>query len=353
MDKFWLNKKVFITGHTGFKGSWLSLWLQELGADVTGYALPPPTNPSLFELASVNKGMRSLEGDIRDFASLDRALKSATPEVVLHLAAQPLVRESYRSPLETYATNVMGTAHLLEAIRTTPSVRSTVIVTTDKCYENREWAWGYRENEAMGGHDPYSSSKGCVELVTSAYRKSFFGASDSARIASARAGNVIGGGDFAADRLIPDIVRAITENKTLEIRNPESTRPWQHVLEPLSGYLKLAEVLFADDGARYADGWNFGPLDKDAWSVRDVVNEFLSRGAFKGMPMKMNQEPSGPHEATWLKLDISKAKHFLGWEPRLQLKEGLAWTAEWYEAWRKKADMRAMTLAQIKNIAGF
>lgn len=353
MRKFWSNKKVFITGHTGFKGSWLSLWLQELGANVTGYALRPPTNPNLFELASVDKGMRSIEGDIRDFVLLDRTLKNAAPEVVLHLAAQPLVRESYRSPLETYATNVMGTANLLEAIRTTPSVRSTVIVTTDKCYENREWIWGYRENEAMGGHDPYSSSKGCAELVTSAYRRSFFGANDSTRIASARAGNVIGGGDFAADRLIPDIVRAIADKKALEIRNPEATRPWQHVLEPLSGYLKLAEVLCADDGTRYADGWNFGPLDKDAWSVRDVVNEFLSKFAFKELPINMNQERSGPHEATWLKLDISKAKHSLGWEPRLQLNEGLAWTAEWYDAWQKKSDIRAMTVAQIKRFASF
>ena len=254
---FWAGKRVFLTGHTGFKGSWLSLWLQTMGAKVTGFALAPPTSPSLFEAARVADGMTSIIGDIRDAAALKDALVAADSEIVLHMAAQPLVRASYDDPVGTYATNVMGTVHLLEAVRAAASVRACVVVTTDKCYENREWAWGYREDEPMGGFDPYSNSKGCSELVTSAYRRSFFQHSGIA-LGSARAGNVIGGGDWAADRLVPDILRAFEQNKPVVIRNPNATRPWQHVLEPLSGYLVLAERLY-NDGQAFAEGWNFGP----------------------------------------------------------------------------------------------
>ncbi|RYY17500.1 MAG: CDP-glucose 4,6-dehydratase [Alphaproteobacteria bacterium] len=309
---FWSGKRVFLTGHTGFKGSWLSLWLQAMGADLTGFALAPPTDPSLFQAADVAQGMTSIIGDIRDAGALAHALVTASPEIVIHMAAQPLVRASYDDPVGTYATNVMGTVHVLEAVRRAPGVRACVVVTTDKCYENREWVWGYREDEAMGGYDPYSNSKGCAELVTSAYRRSFFGESGTAT-ASARAGNVIGGGDWAVDRLIPDILRAVVAGEPVVIRNPHSIRPWQHVLEPLSGYLVLAQSLWTDPTGA-AEGWNFGPRDEDARPVQWIVEqlcELWGDGA-----SWVRDERLQPHEANYLKLDISKARARLGWEPR-------------------------------------
>lgn len=328
---FWKGKRVLLTGNTGFKGSWLSIWLNELGAQVTGFALPPPTNPSLFELADLAETVNWIEGDVRDRMALEQAVETAEPEVVIHMAAQPLVRESYLDPVGTYATNVMGTVHLLEAVRKTPSVRSVVNVTTDKCYENQEWPWGYRENEPMGGHDPYSNSKGCSELVTSAYRKSFFsrelyGKKHHTALASARAGNVIGGGDFAKDRLIPDILRALQSGEKVNIRSPHSIRPWQHVLEPLSGYLTLAERLYTD-GLDWAEAWNFGPNDSDAKPVEWIVQRLCEMvpGA-KGYVIDANLQP---HEATYLKLDISKARQRLAWQPKWDLETALRKIVEW------------------------
>jgi CDP-glucose 4,6-dehydratase len=341
--EFWRGKRVFLTGHTGFKGGWLSLWLQAMGAEVHGYALNPPTGPALFSMADVSGGMASsVIADIRDIDVLCKAMQAARPEVVFHLAAQPLVRHSYAQPVETYAVNVMGTVHLLEAVRATPGVKAVVNVTTDKCYENREWDWGYRENEAMGGYDPYSSSKGCAELVTAAYRRAFL---DSAGIAlaSARAGNVIGGGDWAEDRLIPDFLRALDAGVTLHIRSPQSTRPWQHVLEPLSGYLMLAERL-CSEGRQFAEGWNFGPDDEDARPVRWIVERLAEMR--KDVKWQCD-EAVQPHEANYLKLDSSKAKNRLGWQPRWRLQAALGKTLEWHREWRAGSDMRSVTLAQI------
>jgi CDP-glucose 4,6-dehydratase len=343
---FWNGKRVFLTGHTGFKGSWLSLWLQALGADLAGFALDPPTVPAMFDEAEVAKGMKSIIGDIRDFESVLTAMKSHQPEIIIHMAAQPLVRLSYLQPIETYATNVMGTVHVLEAARQTSSVRAIVNVTTDKCYENREWVWGYREDEPMGGHDPYSNSKGCSELVTASYRNSFFNNTDSPALASARAGNVIGGGDWANDRLVPDILRAFQENKPVVIRNPYSTRPWQHVLEPLSGYLRLAEKLYTD-GAVFAEGWNLGPNEDDARPVQWIVEYMVSKwGAGASWIL---DESTQPHEASYLKLDISKAKSKLDWSPCWTLSSALDNISAWHLAWIENNKMRNFSLNQIEQ----
>lgn len=345
---FWHGKKVFLTGHTGFKGSWLTLWLQALGAKVTGYSLAPETDPSLFSLARVSDGIESVIGDIRNRDKLLNAVKASSPDIVIHMAAQPLVRESYAHPVETYETNVLGTVQLLDAIRQVPGVRSVVIVTTDKCYENREWVWGYREDEAMGGYDPYSSSKACAELVTSAFRNSFFNSSTYAKhgvaIASARAGNVIGGGDWAADRLVPDIVRAIARGETVSVRKPHAIRPWQHVLEPLSGYLLLAEKLYCD-GMHYSEAWNFGPNDSDAQPVQVIVERLTSQWGDNARWAL--DDGDHPHEATFLKLDCSKARARLGWRPRWDLGHSLDNIVAWYKAAARQEDMRAVTLAQI------
>ncbi|HYF58551.1 MAG TPA: CDP-glucose 4,6-dehydratase [Burkholderiaceae bacterium] len=339
---FWRGRRVFLTGHTGFKGSWLSLWLQSVGAETTGFALPPPTSPSLFDEAGVARGMRSVIGDVRDAGALRDALVAARPEVVIHMAAQPLVRRSYVDPVETYSTNVMGTVHLLEAVRACPTVRAVVNVTTDKCYENREWVWGYREDEPMGGRDPYSSSKGCAELVSAAYRASFLAAGPA--LATARAGNVIGGGDWASDRLVPDVLAAFAEGRAVEIRNPGAIRPWQHVLEPLRGYLTLAERLH-EHGAAYAEAWNFGPNDADARPVGWIVERLVSRW---GDGASWRPSPGEhPHEATWLKLDVSKARARLGWEPALGLEAALDLIVDWTRHRLAGGDVRERTLAQI------
>ena len=340
---FWQGRRVFLTGHTGFKGSWLSLWLQSLGAELRGYALPAPTSPALFHEAHVARGMDSIEGDIRDLAALRDAVTSFRPEVVIHMAAQPLVRYSYVEPVETYQVNVMGTVNLLEAVRATDSVRSVVNVTTDKCYENREWVWGYRETDPMGGFDPYSNSKGCAELVTAAYRQSFLHQGHAA-LASARAGNVIGGGDWALDRLVPDILRAFEKNQPVTLRNPASTRPWQHVLEPVSGYLTLAERLH-EEGQAFAEGWNFGPADADARPVEWIVRH-LSEGWGDGARWQVDGGQH-PHEAQYLKLDCSKARHRLQWTPRWSLDDALDRIVRWHRAWLAGGDVRRQCLDDI------
>lgn len=344
---FWQGKKVLITGHTGFKGSWLCLWLQSMGAHVVGYALNPPTDPCLFEVARVGDGMTSVIGDVRDLESFQAALSEHQPEVVFHMAAQPLVRHSYEHPVETYATNVMGTVHMLDAVRHTDSVQAVVSITSDKCYKNVEWVWGYRETDALGGHDPYSSSKGCAELVIDAFRNSYFSANDkraqTVALASTRAGNVIGGGDWAKDRLIPDIVRAFMEGRPVVIRSPNAIRPWQHVLEPLNGYLTLAEHLWAD-GSKYAQAWNFGPDDEESKTVSWIVKHLSS--TWDGAHWEIDGADH-PHENTYLKLDCSKAKNLLGWAPKLRLATTLEWITEWYRAYQRKEDMRALTEEQI------
>ncbi len=334
-----------MTGHTGFKGSWLSLWLQSLGAEVTGYALPPPTNPNLFQNAKVGEAMTSIIADVRDLAALQKAMHAAQPEVVIHMAAQALVRYSYENPVDTYSTNVMGTVHLLEAVRNTQSVKAVVVVTTDKCYENKEWLWGYREDEPMGGFDPYSNSKGCAELVTSAYRRSFLQDKGIA-LASARAGNVIGGGDWAEDRLIPDILSAFEQGKLAHIRNPHAVRPWQHVLEPLRGYLTLAERLF-EQGPSFAEAWNFGPNDEDAKPVGWIVEQ-MAKMWRDGAQWQIDKGEH-PHEASYLKLDISKARTRLDWHPALRLNEALKLIIDWAKQRQAGADIHQMTVDQINN----
>lgn len=343
MSDFWQGKKVFLTGHTGFKGGWLSLWLQNMGAQVHGYALQPPTTPNLFNVAKVSKSLTSsVIADIRDASSLEKAMLSVQPDIVLHLAAQPLVRHSYLDTVETYTTNVMGTVNLLEAVRKTSSVRAVVNVTTDKCYENREWIWPYREDEAMGGYDPYSSSKGCSELVTAAYRRSFL-ADAGVAVATARAGNVIGGGDWAEDRLIPDFLRAIDKSQTLIIRSPNAIRPWQHVLEPLAGYLLLAEQLFKQ-GEQFAQGWNFGPSDEDAHTVAWIVDKLIA--TTPNARWQIDHKPQ-LHEANYLKLDSSKARMQLGWQSRWSLEFALEKIMNWHQYWHNDGDMHQFSLMQI------
>lgn len=341
---FWAGKSVFLTGHTGFKGSWLSIWLHHLGARVHGFSLPPHTRPSLFAEAAIEKVLASHQvGDIRDFTELSDAIRNCNPDIVIHMAAQPLVRQSYVDPIETYEVNVLGTIKLLQALRYAPSVRSTVIVTSDKCYENVERASGYSENEPMGGYDPYSSSKGCAELVISAMRRSFFSDTEN-HIASARAGNVIGGGDWASDRLIPDFVRAIARNERVLIRNPRAIRPWQHVLEPLAGYLALAEMLYTG-GAPYASGWNFGPHEGDAQNVAYVADSLVNLWGERAQ-WELDGD-THPHEATYLKLNIEKAISQLGWQPRLSLDESLKLTCDWYKGFYAQKDSYELTLNQI------
>jgi len=346
---FWNGRRVLLTGHTGFKGSWLSLWLQSMGAQVVGYALAPPTHPSLFEVAKVGQGMTSVIGDVRDLAKLQAAFAEHQPEIVIHMAAQPLVRYSYQNPVETYSTNVMGTVHLLEAVRHTPGVKAVVNITTDKCYENREWVWGYRENEPMGGFDPYSNSKGCAELVSAAYRSSFFNADTYAQhgvaTATVRAGNVIGGGDWAQDRLIPDILAAFEQGRKVDIRNPHAIRPWQHVMEPLRGYLTLAEKLF-EHGPSFGEGWNFGPNDEDAKPVGWVVEQMAALWGTEAQWQVDTDEH--PHEAHYLKLDISKARSRLNWHPALRLQDALALIIYWSKQRAAGADMRQLTLSQLQ-----
>ena len=342
---FWQGRRVLVTGHTGFKGSWLTLWLAELGAKVTGYALPPVGTTNLFEQARVGDKVESVVADIRDAERLLQVMRDAQPEVVLHLAAQSLVRASYDAPVETFSVNVMGTTHVLEATRHVPSVRSVVIVTTDKCYENREWVWGYREGDSLGGLDPYSASKACAELVTSAYRRSFF-ATRPIGIASVRAGNVIGGGDWATDRIVPDIIRAALVGESVLVRNPASTRPWQHVLDVLHGYLVLAERL-AGDPTRFADAWNFGPAPDDVRAVRDLAETICSRW---GAGARWHHEAvEQPHEARALTLDSTKARTALGWRPTLAFESAVHWTVDWYKAHRDAADLAVTTLDQVRR----
>ena len=340
----WEGRRVMVTGHTGFKGGWLALWLRELGADVTGFALPPSTAPSFFQQVDIAGLVTHVEGDIRDLAPFEQAIADARPEIIFHLAAQPLVRHSYASPVETYATNVMGTVHLLDACRRVDGIRAVVCVTSDKCYENREWVWPYRETDPMGGHDPYSSSKGATELAIASYRRSYF--ADGPLVASVRAGNVIGGGDWAPDRLVPDIIRALLAGETPSIRAPGSVRPWQHVLDALSGYLLVGERLLDGDDT-VATAWNFGPMDDDSRPVAWVANELLRHWGAGGW-----DAPDHPqvHEATLLKLDCSKARSALGWCPRIRLGEALRDIAEWHKLVADGTDAREVSLRQIRNL---
>ena len=342
--EFWRGTRVFVTGHTGFKGSWLSLWLSSLGAEVKGYALAPYTEPSLYQLADIGSHLKSDIADVADFESLSQSLQSFDPDCIFHLAAQPLVKFSYENPIRTYETNVMGTVNLLEAARGCNALRAIVNVTTDKCYENREWVWGYRETEAMGGHDPYSNSKGCSELVTSAYRESFFRTSGDVGVATARAGNVIGGGDWSTDRLLPDILNAYDDKKELVIRYPDAIRPWQHVLEPLAGYLILAELL-CKDRKSYAEAWNFGPYDQDVKSVKWIV-EYMATQFNNGLTWRV-EDNIQHHEATLLKLDISKANARLGWKPKWSIDKALDLIVDFHQAWKTGEDLKSKMLHQI------
>lgn len=344
----WSGRRVLLTGHTGFKGGWLAVWLQMLGAEVRGFALPAATQPSLWGETGLEGRVAGDLADIRDAQAIARAVQSFQPELVLHLAAQPLVRESYRKPVDTYATNVMGTVHLLEAVRLCPSVRAVLVITTDKCYENREWLWPYREQDALGGFDPYSNSKACAELVCAAYRDSFLRDAGVA-LATARAGNVIGGGDWSPDRLVPDIFRAWEHGEELVLRYPHATRPWQHVLEPLSGYLRLSQALLID-GERYAEAWNFGPDAASVATVETVVRHLAERWP---TPVKWRVDGNQqPHEASLLALDSSKARNRLGWQPRWSLSEALQHTLAWHLAWRGADDMHRFTREQIAAYQG-
>ena len=347
-DTLWRGKRVFLTGHTGFKGGWLALWLASRGAQVRGYSLDPSSAPSLFEAAHIGDAVEDLRGDIRDGARLERVLSEFAPEVVFHLAAQPLVRLSYQDPLGTFETNVLGTARVLDAVRRTPTVRAVVSVTTDKCYENREWLWGYRETDPLGGYDPYSSSKACAEIVSAAYRQSYFPVDrlpeHRCALATARAGNVIGGGDWSTDRLIPDLIRGFVEGRPAIIRRPDAIRPWQHVLEPLHGYLLLAEKLLTG-APRFATAFNFGPFDDDAQPVGSIVETMVNLWG-DGAQWTLDPEP-GVHEAGYLKLDASRARAELGWRPTLRLDTALEWTVAWYKAHAAGEPMQQYTLGQI------
>jgi CDP-glucose 4,6-dehydratase len=351
--EFWNGRKVFITGHTGFKGSWLALWLDAMGADTTGYALDPPTQPSLYEQAKVGSVVRSIHGDVRDFERLKRSLAEAQPDVVLHMAAQSVVRRSYVEPIETYASNVMGTVNLLEAIRELCQPCVIVNVTSDKCYANREWMWGYREIEPMGGKDPYSSSKACAELVTSAYRESYFPPAEIDRhgvaLGSARAGNAIGGGDWTSNQLIPDLIRAFLAGESCLIRSPSAYRPWQFLLEPLRGYLMLAERL-SQDCRKFAGAWNFGPTDTDAKPVAWVADELVR--LWGGTAAWSKDTASHPREAHALKLDASKSRVLLNWQPALSLSDALMWVVEWYRGFQAGLDLRSLTRSQIDRYVG-
>lgn len=350
LSGFYKGKKVFVTGHTGFKGSWLCLVLNKMGAQVTGYALDPPTNPSLFEQAGIEKDINHIVGDVRDLELLTKAMKDTEPDIVIHMAAQPLVRESYKIPVETYAINVMGTVNMLEAVRQNKGIKAVVNVTTDKCYENQEWHWGYRESEPMGGYDPYSNSKGCSELVTASYRNSYFNPGNYSEhgvaVGSGRAGNVIGGGDWANDRLIPDFIRAIIAGEKVQIRRPYAIRPWQHVLEPLTGYLTLAKALY-EHGPDHAAGWNFGPDDSDAQNVEWITKKICELWG-NGAGFEVDKNPQ-PHEANYLKLDCSKAKAELNWYPQWNIDKTLDSIVEWTKAYINKEDLKEVSLKQIKD----
>jgi CDP-glucose 4,6-dehydratase len=349
--RFWAGRRVLVTGHTGFKGAWLSLWLAQLGAEVCGFADGVPTVPSLYEAARVADVVESVTGDVRDGDGVAAAVARLRPEIVLHLAAQPLVRRSFADPVPTFAVNVMGTVHVLEAVRRAGGdIRAVVVVTSDKCYENREWPWAYREREAMGGHDPYSASKGAAELVTASYRSSFFGGDDAAAVATARAGNVIGGGDWAQDRLVPDIARAVAAGEPVRVRNPDAVRPWQHVLNPLAGYLVLAQRL-CEDRAAAARAFNFGPAEDDARPVGWIVQRLAQAWGDGAVRFEPDPGPH-PHEAHHLKVDSSLARSVLGWRPGWDLEQALDQTAGWYRATAGGADARATTLAQLEAFSG-
>lgn len=344
--EFWRDKTVLVTGHTGFKGTWLSLWLQQLGAKVIGFALTPPSSPNLFELANTAEHMTSIIADVRDYEVLSETLHKHQPEIIFHMAAQALVRPSYENPIETYHTNVLGTVHALEAARKMGNTKAFINVTSDKCYENQEREAGYQEHEPMGGFDPYSSSKGCAELVTHAYQRSYFTTEQNTVLASTRAGNVIGGGDWAQDRLIPDIMNAIMAGDSITIRNPEAIRPWQHVLDCLHGYLILAERCYSD-GHSYAGPWNFGPHEDDVKPVAWILDALIKQtGASSECLLEQNPQP---HEARYLKLNCSKAHSSLGWHPKLAITDTIQWIADWYNAYQNKQDMKVFTLEQIKQ----
>ena len=351
-NEFWRNKKVFITGHTGFKGGWLSLWLNDLGANVTGFSLPPSTSPSFFDICSVDNSVKSIIGDVRDYVGLKKSIQDESPDIVFHMAAQALVLDSYKDPIETYETNLMGTVNVLNALRDLPSVKAIINITSDKCYENIEKSLGYVEEDRMGGFDPYSSSKGCAELITAAYRTSFFNPNAYSEhelgVATARSGNVIGGGDWSSNRLIPDLFKSISSNKAITIRNPCSTRPWQHVLDPLSGYLILAEKLFLE-GRYFSESWNFGPNSKDVLTVKDVASKFITQW---GSNIQIDSEKKSKqlHEANLLSLDCSKAETRLNWSPKINTEFAINMTCDWYKKFNDGgSDMKLLSLEQIRN----
>ena len=351
--KSWSGRRVFLTGHTGFKGSWLAIWLSRLGAQIRGYALDPSTEPNMFNLLSPGTLVDDVRGDVRDSAKLEASMNQFGPDVVFHLAAQPIVRRSYADPVGTYGTNVMGTVHLMEAVRRTPTVRAVICVTTDKCYQNQEWIWPYRETDPLGGYDPYASSKACAELISAAYRSSFFPVESihehHAALATARAGNVIGGGDWSEDRLIPDLVRGFISGKPVLIRRPDAIRPWQHVLESLHGYMMLAGELLAQD-AKFASAYNFGPSDEDIWPVERIATKLVDMWG-NGASWIRDTVP-GLHENHVLRLDVSKARVELGWQPRLKIETALEWTMTWYRAWNQGDNMAEFTGIQVGDYEG-